>query len=202
MVAEAVTLIERMSGREPLQTLRPTDVWDPELDRRIAALPDESPSGSAGRDVWAILLKAGLHLWNNSLDKSHRLAQTVENETGSYWHGIMHRLEGDYGNAKYWFRRAGVHPIHPELGKRAMEFARSAPKTSRLSVGSWRRLCDEWERQMWNPYLFVDEVEAVVEGGADADTVTLMERIQRLEIALLIRYTFRQWSGQDVAIPL
>ena len=55
---------------------------------------------------------AALWLYHDFLDESHRISQSVHGREGSYWHGIMHRREGDYANAKYWFRRVGAHPIH------------------------------------------------------------------------------------------
>ena len=58
---------------------------------------------------------AGLWLLAGELDRSHDISQTLESPTGSYWHGIMHRREGDYSNAKYWMRRAGGHPVAKEL---------------------------------------------------------------------------------------
>ena len=56
------------------------------------------------------LAESGLWLLSGDLDRSHSISQSIDNSTGSFWHGIMHRREGDYGNAKYWFRRAGNHP--------------------------------------------------------------------------------------------
>ena len=37
-----------------------------------------------------------------------RLIQEAKGDLGSYWHGMLHRREGDFDNARYWFRRAGV----------------------------------------------------------------------------------------------
>ena len=58
---------------------------------------------------------AGLWLLYDFLDESHTISQSLDTLEGSYWHGIMHRREPDYENAKYWFRRVPVHPIHAEL---------------------------------------------------------------------------------------
>lgn len=55
-------------------------------------------------------LKAALWLYVDELDRSHRLAQQIEDQTGSYWHGIMHRREGDFSNSHYWFNKVGQHP--------------------------------------------------------------------------------------------
>lgn len=55
-------------------------------------------------------LAAGLWLYVDELDRSHRISQSIHNATGSYWHAIMHRLEGDFGNSHYWLRQTGHHP--------------------------------------------------------------------------------------------
>ena len=58
---------------------------------------------------------SGLWLLAGDLDRSHALSQSLHTAEGSYWHGIMHRREGDFGNAKYWFRRVGSHPVAAQL---------------------------------------------------------------------------------------
>jgi hypothetical protein len=55
-------------------------------------------------------LQAGLWLYVDELDRSHALSQDLHDATGSAWHGIMHRREGDFSNSHYWFRKAGRHP--------------------------------------------------------------------------------------------
>jgi len=55
-------------------------------------------------------LAAGLWLYADELDRSHTLSQSIGSRTGSFWHGIMHRREGDFSNSKYWFRNTGDHP--------------------------------------------------------------------------------------------
>ena len=52
---------------------------------------------------------SGLWLLHNFLNESHEISQSIHSPEGSYWHGIMHRMEGDYGNSKYWFRKTGNH---------------------------------------------------------------------------------------------
>ncbi len=55
-------------------------------------------------------LCAGLWLYVGELDRSHTISQGIDDATGSFWHCIMHRREGDFSNSHYWFNRAGKHP--------------------------------------------------------------------------------------------
>jgi len=61
-------------------------------------------------------LIAGLWLYVDQLDASHIISQDLENPTGSFWHGIMHRREGDFSNSHYWFRKVGNHPAMKLMG--------------------------------------------------------------------------------------
>lgn len=64
------------------------------------------------------LLESGLWLLCGELDRSHSISQNIGSAEGSFWHGIMHRREGDFGNSKYWFGRVGQHPVHSALAER------------------------------------------------------------------------------------
>ena len=110
-------------------------------------------------------------------------ARTIHSATGSCWHGIMHRREGDYPNAKYWFRRTGEHPVFPDLARSAARLAAgSGSDAERLTAGG-----------RWDPYAFVDLCRACVSGRSDS--AALCRRIQRLEWELLFDFCYRRATG-------
>ena len=40
--------------------------------------------------------------------RSHEIVQRYEDDQASCWaHAVLHRIEGDLDNARYWYRRAG-----------------------------------------------------------------------------------------------
>ena len=41
-------------------------------------------------------------------DEAHELVQPHSDPTSCLIHGYLHRVEGDLGNAGYWYRRAGA----------------------------------------------------------------------------------------------
>lgn len=66
---------------------------------------------------------AGLHLYLDDWEGAHELAQAMESPEGRYWHAIVHRMEPDPGNAGYWFRALGAHPVFPALQREARAIA-------------------------------------------------------------------------------
>ena len=70
-----------------------------------------------------LCLAAGLLQVHDFWDASHDAAQKAddlgERACSAYWHGIAHRREPDAGNAAYWFRRVGKHPIFKPLAVEA-----------------------------------------------------------------------------------
>ena len=98
---------------------------------------------------------AGLWLYHDFLDESHATSQEIESPSGSYWHGILHRREPDYDNAKYWFRRVGKHPVFEPLRQAAAALA-----TSQELDAAAKFLATQ---SAWDPFRFVDLCEAAVE---------------------------------------
>ena len=112
------TILQQLQTREPLPTLYPTQTWDEALSRQIAQARDIELFGVQANEEQAQMndaCRAGLLLWNDDLEASHHIAQGIENATGSFWHAIMHRREGDAANSHYWWRRTGAHPAFADV---------------------------------------------------------------------------------------
>ena len=43
--------------------------------------------------------------------ESHDIAQEIHTSMGSWIHALLHTMEGDLGNAGYWYTRAGKSAI-------------------------------------------------------------------------------------------
>jgi hypothetical protein len=117
---------------------------------------------------------SGLWLWHDFLDESHTISQEIETPEGSFWHGIMHRRETDYGNAKYWFRRVGRHPVLALLAddREARSLMATAP---------------------WDPFAFVDLCAAIAQGGHNREQ--LAREVARREWQLLFDFCYRGAIG-------
>jgi hypothetical protein len=72
------------------------------LDDFRASLDEASPPAGLAPAIEALWWQ-GKGNWA----KAHELAQAVDDADGAWVHAHLHRVEGDLGNAGYWYRRAG-----------------------------------------------------------------------------------------------
>ena len=159
---------------------------EPNLAARpqLQALTAESlvaPHRPGDRQMAAACL-AALWLHHDFSDESHSISQEIDSVEGSYWHGILHRREPDYANAKYWFRRVGPHPIGPELAAAARELAKTAPADRSVEFLS--------AQSDWDHFRFVDLCQSAAAGRSAA--AMLCRQVQRREWELLFDYCYRR----------
>ena len=62
----------------------------------------------------------GIHLaiWyilNDNWDLAHKTAQKLNTKIACQVHAYLHRVEGDLGNAHYWYSRADMEPATTSL---------------------------------------------------------------------------------------
>lgn len=115
---------------------------------------------------------AGLALHYDLLKESHGISQSVATASGSFWHGIMHRREGDYGNSKYWFRRVGEHPVFNLL----------QTETERIDKQNLLN------HTAWDPFKFIDLCESTIGSGQGMEI--FCKKVQRIEWLLLFDFCY------------
>lgn len=142
------SLIDILLTRNPHSPLVPSEVWNRELTVEIDLL--------YGMEM----LKAGLHLLNDDIDRCHHIAQERPTPEGNYWHAILHRREPDYSNSKYWYRKVGEHPVFSLLRE---------------------------EFSDWDPFTFVDWCEGTSRGTGEKSESWLRD-VQMKEMAYLLKH--------------
>ena len=67
-----------------------------------SAQNDSSPPAGLSPELQSLW-----HTKAGNWDDAHNIAQDLHTPMGSWLHALLHLIEGDTGNAGYWFRNAG-----------------------------------------------------------------------------------------------
>ena len=158
-----------------LEKLVPTEPLDYPLLQTLRAADDATVSGqkAIGQPRMFTLVRGGLLYALDAIDEAHKIFQDSSGDLGAYWHGMIHRREGDFDNARYWFRRTGVLPVFDDLHRRASE--RSAVMARQSN---------------WDPYLFTGECEQARHG--ETESLKELADLQRVEFEGVFDYCWRQ----------
>ena len=168
--------VDRLLSREGLlKTLMPAEPLDRDILRTLRETGDDVLAGEkipADPAMFA-LVRGGLFYALDALPEAHAIFQEASGDEGAYWHGMLHRREGDFDNARYWFRRAGVLPFFSEAHRAAGAHSETMARQSN-----------------WDPYLFTGQCEQA-RFGAD-DLIGEMSALQRIEFDALFDYCWRR----------
>jgi hypothetical protein len=147
--------------------------------------PEDLVAGPVRSADDARAMLSGLWLYHDWLDESHRISQDLHTPTGSFWHAIMHRREGDFSNAKYWYARCRRHPALAQIAAAGRAAVAGLPQRGTLAA-----LVDgEWDADG-----FVDVVEAV-HHKPDDPLYKAAVTLQRVEWQALFAYCARAAAG-------
>jgi len=152
-------------GPGPRDGIKPEAALEHELEEVFARNPGRNQQ----------LIRALLLLWHDHLETAHSIAQEIDNDDGAFVHGIMHRREPDYGNAKYWFRRVGNHRTFTEIANRAGALL-EVRKQTELS----RKLLSQGT---WDAFAFIDACE---EAAQSVSAAAVLRELQRIETECLL----------------
>lgn len=156
-----------------------------ELNQRLDQLLPRTTLPRARQE----LLRCTLLLWHDHHAAAHEICQSMETPDGSWLHGILHRREPDYGNARYWFHRVGRHPGFSPLAVAVaglLESSAQQPLLEKLRP-----------RGQWDPFAFVAEcAQAAGRSGSPAHRECLRQ-VQALELEVLLEYF---WHGSQALV--
>ncbi|PQV64358.1 hypothetical protein B1R32_10539 [Abditibacterium utsteinense] len=155
-------------------TLFPIQSADSALSQEI--MNADLFAGKSGEFVE--LCRVGLLLWNDDLDFSHPISQKMESQSGSFWHGIVHRREADFSNANYWWNRTGTHPTFDSICDLVLH-----------AVPDFPFLHEIRDSGAWEPKAFTDFCRRARETG---EWTSQLESVQRLEMRVLLEWCAAQ----------
>jgi hypothetical protein len=172
--------IQRLLLRDDFfATLVPREPLSYDLVRRLRETDDATLAG--GRQITSpahlALVRGGLLYAVDALDECHRIFQDDHTDLGSYWHGMMHRREGDFDNARYWLRRAGELPIAAALHREA---AGVSPLMARQAT--------------WDAYALTGACEQAAHG--EEENRAECRALLRVEFDGLLDYCWRKAVGE------
>lgn len=110
--------LEALKSPIPLKLCDPDEPRSQALAKSLSVAIEQSPLGI---DAYA---EALLYMRIGCMEPSHGNVQNAKRGLGAYIHGVLHRMEGDYWNAKYWFNRVEDHKLLKSISEHVGQSAK------------------------------------------------------------------------------
>jgi hypothetical protein len=92
-----------LAAHAPPFPLKPTR--HSELESTLKTMLAEHPESAHGWEAAMLWVRIG------HIEPAHEIVQSGTQGFEAYLHGVIHRIEGDFWNAKYWFRQVRSAPL-------------------------------------------------------------------------------------------
>lgn len=177
----------------------------PAIEKWLDSLPNRMPwqvqqSDVARRSLLSLveaypnlrgtLNEAILWLRIGQIDRPHDLVQADTTSLDSYLHGVVHRLEGDYWNAKYWFRQIKDQELLAAIGSSILKRLKAL---SLFEQARAMKIVDENER--FDPSALVDACEKICRSTSTRPSDSPHER---LDFELIEQFGQAEWEALRV----
>lgn len=182
--SKAVDRLLAIPCEMPLKVVTPND---PGLTALSSLALEELFEGHTIADrAMAKAAEAALYLRFDSLDGAHAIINDLDSSTGSLLHGILHRREGDYPNARYWMHQAGNHPIYNYLAQGAGAIL------AKLEGLNEERLSSQIDE--WDAIYYIKLCEQSEEAGGEL--AAFCGQVQDLEWQILFHFCYQSAIGE------
>ena len=138
---------------------------DKRLIQRITAAEDHEIARANGPKTRCI--RSLLYVLVGGMEQAHRIVQELSTSDAAYIHGMIHRIDDDFDNARYWFRRAGMEPAAAEMYRRAA--------ANSLTFAS---------RSIWDPILLTN----MLEKSRNAEVTDELRTILTVEFEVMLQF--------------
>jgi hypothetical protein len=154
--------------------------------------PDKPHQPSLSDSIASLYLhpaiEALLHILNHDLPSAHFLVRHMQSPPayeGMYVHGILHRIEGDFDNARAWYCNVCEWEGFEEFWGQAAEGEGGRPEGKKMP-------------KQENARMFLDSVESLVKRKAGKDARTGLEEQSRKEIDSLLGWCMRKFGTEGI----
>ncbi len=109
------------------KTMPLSAVKHPVEERALTVLLSDAELASDSLRLAMLWLRLG------EIDHPHAIVQNDSSPLGSYLHGVVHRLEQDFWNSKYWFKQVREPSLLSSVSRFISEFLTENGKTEPAS---------------------------------------------------------------------
>lgn len=155
-------------------------------------------------EVHGHLVRNALYQNNDDLDTAHQICQELGQQTDlpeiSYWHGIIHRREPDFNNARSWFQKTQHMQANQAIYQATYQLLQRAIQMP--DYGDAREIALQFLRHLqnqdtWDALYFLDLCETA-EKEKNKILQKLLIDIQNIEFQTLFQWTFQKATQQTI----